>query len=111
MLKARGVQRLDVVFDIYKSDSLKSHTREIRAVGVGAFRVSVRGNTPFNSKNFESFMRNDSNKTELFVMLANSFSQIDGPVIVTTRLNDVVSNQPHFDKTPVAPCNHEEADT
>ena len=61
-LMARDVKRLDLVFDIYKEDSLKSQTRENRGHGV---RISVRKETPIY-KNFHQFMRNDKNKTELF---------------------------------------------
>jgi len=57
-----GACRLDFVFDVYKKNSLKSQTRESRGKGT---RVSVRKETPI-PKDFQKFLRNDKNKTELF---------------------------------------------
>ena len=98
-----GLARVDVVFDIYKDKSLKSQTRENRGAGI---RVSVRENTPV-MKNFTSFMRNDLNKTELSVMLAQSFTA----TIVATNLENVVTNDLSLNNQELGPCNHEEADT
>jgi len=103
----KGLTRLDVVFDIYKEGSLKSQTRENRGAGI---RVSVRENTPV-LKNFTSFMRNDLNKTELFVMLAHSITSISNPTIVSTNLEKVETNDHDANNLDLAPCNHEEADT
>ena len=110
MEKAKLVKRVDVVFDVYKDDSLKSRTREVRAAKTDGIRVAVRGNTPI-VKDFGSFMRNNDNKTDLFVMLANAFSELTTPIVVSTKLEDIVTNQNEFDHKPLAPCNHEEADT
>jgi len=103
----KGLTRLDVVFDIYKEGSLKSQTRENRGAGI---RVSVREYTPV-LKNFTSFMRNDLNKTELFVMLAHSITSISNPTIVSTNLEKVETNDHDANNLDLAPCNHEEADT
>jgi len=71
--------------------------------------VSVRKETPI-PKDFQKFLRNDKNKTELFQLLADSMCEIPHPVIVSTKLNHVVSNlMTSLDQ--MDPCNHEEADT
>ena len=100
-----GLARVDVVFDISKDKSLKSQTRENRGAG-----IRVRENTPV-LKNFTSFMRNDLNKTELFVMLALSFAVIANPTIMATNLENVVTNDLSLNNQELVPCNDEEADT
>ena len=102
-----GLARVDVVFDICKDKSLKSQTRENRGPGI---RVSVLENTPV-LKNFTSFIKNDLNKTELFVMLAQSFTAIANLTIVATNLENVVTNDLSLNNQEFASCNHEEADT
>ena len=59
---ANDVQRTDFVFDIYKDHSLKLQTQE--ACGNG-MRIAVRPETPL-PKDFQSILRNNQNKTELF---------------------------------------------
>ena len=76
---AKTHTRVDVVFDQYKLDSLKSYTREVRGTGERQ-KVTLTGHVP---NNWESFLRNNDNKTELYSLLAK---------IVYT-------------------CSHEEADT
>ena len=100
------VQCLDLVFDIYLPNSLKMQTRDKRGKGI---RVSVRKYTPLLN-NFNSFMRNDVNKTKLFQMLAETFISIAQPIIVATSLDHVLTNSLP-DISRVDPCNHEEADT
>jgi len=56
-------------------------------------------------------MRNDLNKTELFVMLVHSFTSIATPTIVAINLENIVTNDPTLNNLELAPCNHEEADT
>lgn len=101
-----GVKRVDLVFDIYKNNSLKSQTRENRGKGA---RVVVRENTPIPN-DFHKFLRNDENKNELFQMLADHMVTIKNLNVVSTKMNDVVSNTEQ-DLTEMHPCNHEEADT
>ena len=59
-------ERIDIVFDRYFKQSLKSQTREKLGSGV---RVSVKASTPI-SKNWRQFLRVDENKEELFYLLA-----------------------------------------
>ena len=97
-----GLARVDVVFDIYKDKSSKSQTRENRDAGIRVSPVL---------KNFTSFMRNDLNKTELLVMLAQPFTAIANPTIVATNLENVVTNDLSLNNQELALCNHDEADT
>ena len=101
----RGVQRLDMVFDVYREKRLKTQTRDARGKGI---RVAVRKET-LMPKDFHSFIRNCMNKTELFKLLAEVFIDTTHPVIVSTSLDHVLSNLLH-DKQGIDPCNHEEAD-
>ena len=63
----RHVKRLDIVFDVYVSESLKSATREKRGSGTRT-RVAASTKIP---KNWQEFLRVDENKTELFHYLAD----------------------------------------
>ena len=105
---AKETKRVDLVFDVYRHDSLKSETRQTRGEGV---RISVRKNTPVY-KDFQRFMRNDTNKTELFNMISNEVVCIptQESTIVATVSDRVVSNIA-IDTTNLGECNHEEADT
>ena len=60
----------------------------------------------------EVFPRVDSNKTELFYLLAEELVTETGfKQIVITRDNLAFSNSSELNKTQLAPCNHEEVDT
>lgn len=59
-------ERVDLVFDVYKEDSLKAHSRQERGIGM---RQKVQGNIQL-PKNWETFLRVDANKTELFKFLS-----------------------------------------
>ena len=60
------VSRLDVVWDVYRSNSLKNCTREERGKGKTR-RVTANGVIP---SNWHTFLWADENKTELFKFLA-----------------------------------------
>ena len=106
---AANVDRLDIVFDVYRIPSLKQETREGR--GVGGVRISVRRETPLPHKLFGKFLRVNENKTELFELIANTVvSQCNSPTIVCTRSSEVIANMP-ISTDFLSPCNHEEADT
>ncbi|KAK0044996.1 Pinin [Biomphalaria pfeifferi] len=99
--------RLDVVWDCYRSDSLKAFTRERRGLEK---RKRVMPETVLPSQ-WGSFLRVDANKTQLFAFLARYLLTVQSEkLIVTTQGPDVISNKP-IDHTNLSPCNHEEADT
>ena len=62
-----NVNKLDVVFDVYLEDCLKSIARLYRGQGL---RKCVRDNYKVPS-NWNSFLRHSENKTELFLFLVN----------------------------------------
>ena len=100
-------KRTDVVFDVYLPWSLKSETREKRGQGIRK-RVTGISKTP---KNWQSFLRDGNNKTELFYFLADKIAEIStSHTIAITKGDNVVSNQ-LISSENLAPCSHEEADT
>ena len=105
------VQRVDVVFDVYCANSVKTLTREKRGIGS---RTRVTGGTKIPS-NWQEFLRVDDNKTELFHFLADNDAadlNVAGKSIIMTRADGINSfGLPAVDLTGIEPCNHEEADT
>lgn len=100
-----AVQRVDVVWDVYREDSLKSTARERRGTGTRR-RVASSSKLP---KNWKSFLHVSDNKTELFLFLAKELQAIDieGKEVYTTYGEVVLSSQP----AEMMECSHEEADT
>ena len=106
--QAQNVKRLDVVWDTYLQSSLKYSSRLKRGNGTHR-KVVAHVNLP---SNWQSFLRVDVNKSELFSYLANQISMVTIPgVEVITSLNTDILCPPAFDKVGLALCNHEEADT
>ena len=103
------VSRLDLVWDSYRADSLKASTREHRGKGVRR-RVVDLAVIPGN---WQSFLRVDSNKVELFsylsTMLAESFQEERKELVVTDG-EKVICVPQQEDVNSLAPCNQEEAD-
>ncbi len=96
------------MWDSYTADSLKAHIRQCRGSG-NPLRVSERTRIP---QNWNTFLRVDSNKTELFKFLASAIESStvpDGKVLVTTKGESVASNDT-LDVSDLQPCTHEEAD-
>ena len=101
---ANDIQGTDFVFDIYKDHSLKLQTQETRGNGM---RIAVCHKTPL-PKDFQSILRNNQNKTELFQLLADRF--IVNPSIVCTKPERVITkNKQNLNR--IDNCNHEEDDT
>ena len=104
----RQLQHL--VWDSYRADSLKASTTEQRGKGVRR-RVVDSAVIPGN---WQSFLRVDSNKVELFsylsTMLAESFQE-EGNELVVTDGEQVICVPQQEDVNSLAPCNQEEADT
>ena len=63
----RNTTRVDIVWDVYLEDSLKSDTREKRGKGIRR-RVAAANKIPGN---WQEFLRLADNKTELFRFLAH----------------------------------------
>ena len=104
-----GVQRADLVFDVYRSNSIKSETRD--TIG-STFKVSVRDSTPI-VHDFKKFLLHNDNKAELFSRIADAISQCltDFPTVVLSPKDEKVLSNTPVDLSSLEPCNHEEADT
>ena len=105
-----NAQRVDIVWDVYVQDSLKSTTRQKRGKGVRR-RVSAATSLP---KKWKDFLREDDNKTELFKFLSQQAVHLptsEGKVIYATDGVNVLSTLVDTDLQNLAPCSHEEADT
>ncbi|KAL7395390.1 hypothetical protein ABVT39_015644 [Epinephelus coioides] len=104
------VTRLDLVWDRYLSESLKAATRAKRGEGM---QRRVVGSAPI-PRNWQSFLRVDSNKTELFTLLSDAllveFVQDNKQLVVRNGV-EVLSKPPLQDLSSIAPCTHEEADS
>lgn len=106
--QAQSVTRLDVVWDMYSPNSLKQHARDMRGRGMRR-RVVGHGTVPGN---WQSFLRRNENKAELFAFLAKHVQSLNvqGKQIISTFNEDVISSTA-VDKDGLAPCTHEEGDT
>ena len=101
-------KRVDVVFDVYMTSSLKGEARMRRGQGIRR-RVTGTSKTPTN---WRSFLRDDDNKTELFQFLADRICQTQTTsTILVTKVGCVICNDNQKSLAAVSPCVHEEADT
>ena len=99
--------RTDIVFDVYLTTSLKAETRTKRGQG-SRRRVTETGKIP---PNWNSFLRDNDNKTELFSFLADKIVEnCTSNAVFVTKKGDVLCNL-QFNTDELMPCNHEEADT
>ena len=101
------VNRIDIVWDDYISDSLKAETRRKRGKGV---RKRVEPSSPIPG-NWSSFLRVEENKIELFAYLATCVTSVNtDKQIISTEQANVLCTQSR-DVSMLAPCTQEEADT
>ena len=105
--KIQDVKRLDIVWNVYIDDSLKKGARDHRG---GGTRRKVTPSTPI-PKNWQSFLRVDQNKEELFHLLSEQVIHIqsDEKEIYSTCDDKVYSNTVN-DLSNLMLCTHEEAD-
>jgi hypothetical protein len=104
------VRRLDLVWDTYLPFSLKASTRAKRGTGV---RVHVGPQVPIPS-NWQEFLRDDQNKSELFKFLSECTVCLTLPeskCILATSGQSVLFSGSHLEFESLQPCSHEEADT
>ena len=98
--------RVDVVFDQYLPNSLKSALREKRGSGV-RYKVQTKVKLP---RKWADFLFVDENKSELFQYLASETSQHkfrENKQIVITKGAEVLTVNSH----KMSDCTHEEADS
>ena len=65
-------ERIDIIWDVYKHDSLKATTRDNRGKGI---RIKVNGQVKL-PRNFQDFLRDSQNKQELFEFLTSNILPI-----------------------------------
>ena len=107
-----NVDRIDIVFDVYRRITMKGEARKNRGADKGA-RISVQENTQIFD-NFTNFLKNDENKSELFSLAAKLLTTVVDAVdinLVCTNQESVLSNSQTLDLSTLQPCTHEEADT
>ena len=98
-----AAQRVDLVWDVYIADSLKSSTREKRGKGR---RRHVASSTMI-PKNWRDFLRVDENKRELFHFLSEQIVLLptsEGKVIYATDGTSILSTATNPDLRSLAPC-------
>ena len=104
-----NANRIDIVFDTYSTNSLKEGVREARGSGT-RHRVGSQIKIPAN---WNSFLRNSDNKSNLYEYLANCVNSYFGArnkdVFVT--LADGVLTNSDSNISSISLCDHEEADT
>ena len=104
----QDVVRLDVVWDVYRQDSLKAQTRRARGTGT---QIRIANNTSL-PKNWKNFLLVDANKDGLFRLLATALRESQHPpgkTIISTLGEDAVST-PVLDLQDLH-CTQEESDT
>ena len=84
-LQLKEVTRVDVVWNRYLPNSLKQSTRQRRTQNQSTQRQRVDDNSPIPS-NWESFLRSEQNKDELFSYLAKCMQSYhcNGKVLIST---------------------------
>ena len=105
----RNVPRIDIIWDVYLEDSLKSTAREIQGRGIRQ-RVDASNTIPGN---WQGFLRLADKKTELFDFLAHQVVEnLSGEKdVYKTCGQNVLCSRVRQDISSLAPCTHEEADT
>src|SRR5688572_820283 len=104
-----STQALHWVWDEYVHGSLKTYTRSVRGKG-SRRRVESSNALP---RNWQEFLRNDENKSELFCFLSQQIAKLKTDTerqIIAIYHKDVLCTQPR-DTTGLTPCTEEEADT
>ena len=82
--KLENCRRCDIIFDVYKPESLKHHTREARGKGD---RLKIESNTRL-PKDWHSFLRVESNKSNLYSFLADKMKSLqipEGKLLIYTK--------------------------
>ena len=104
------VHRVDLVWDVYRPDSLKQGARLARGSGT---ELKVTPTTKIPS-NWTGFLRVDKNKTELFAMISDSIVTMSIPTgkeVLSTIGPSVVGQPLQHNGMRELQCSHEEADT
>ena len=104
-----NVEWIDIIWNIYDSDSLKTGTTQKRGKWT---RRRVSGSSRIQSS-WNKLLLMQENKTEIFRFLGNAVmqSQLAATRIYVTDGENMLCSQKDVDCSLMSPCNHEEADT
>ena len=103
MKELQTVERIDIVFDKYKKDSLKRTTLQKRGTGIRR-KVEEQSQAPTN---WHSFLRIDKNKTELIRFLSEYIiTNIETSKIVVAAFEDRVLTLNVSNVGTLSPYNH-----
>ncbi len=106
--RSERFERIDVIWDVYRNNSIKRDAREKRGIG----RVQNVNSSLKIPKNWSSFLSADENKTQLFKLLAEDIVKIDSSnCMIVTNVGENVLTSEEYDRSGIEPCNHEESDT
>jgi hypothetical protein len=95
----KHVLRVDLVWDEYIQGSLKTYTRSVRGKG-SRRRVKASNTLP---RNWQEFLRNDENKSELFSFLSLQIAKLETEKqIIVTHHTNVICTQPR-DTSGISP--------
>ena len=99
------VQRINIVWDTYPEQNLKSQTQLRRGLGTRTqLEPDGDGSTPIPKRYWQSYI------VFSFVSKQMAKTYMDGILVISTESVNVLSNKP-FDVSALQPCNHAEADT
>ena len=101
------VSRVDMIFDVYKNDSLKAATRKMRGQGT---RIRVEGQKKVPG-NWAKFLRENGNKSELFQLISEKVTETTFPGQVVITCGQEVKCAQGTVTDGLSPSTHEEADT
>ena len=101
--KDYNAERIDVVFDTYKTQTLKAATRARRGKGI---RRKVQDDS-IAPTNWHAFLRLDENKTELFNYLSKEMilSSSDDFVVTCAYDMNCITNNGQLPSSFISPCN------
>ena len=102
-----SAQRVDIVFDTYKDQSLKASARVKRGKGIRPRQIS-------GTYKLEKLLTFRSKQDRIFRYLSTTIIQHGdrGDVIMIRAYDDTcISSSNELDLSNLTPCNHEEADT
>lgn len=108
VLMSLSTADVDIVWDYYRDNSLKSSVRKKRGSGM---RRRVKGDVAL-PRNWPEFLLSSQNKEELFHFLSKHLKLVkeDGKLVIGTHIVDFVSSSDISEdrRARLSPCSHEE---
>ena len=107
-----SANRVDAVWDVYLEKSLNMQTQLRHGAGPRT-RIGQDGSTPIPKRDWQKYISNTENKKELFLFCSQKLSEatLHDIILITTKSDAVLSNQPSAEISDLQPFNHKEADS